>query len=159
MNDVQFTLTAIPEPGYEFVMWIDPQFVNPSDPDAATGMQVAETILQWYNTMTHFSEEQLQEYLAEEGMDMDTFEKTVALIDKIIMPETTLDIYDLEAWLSLNGINDQSVLYFMPVFRPVQEGIDNVQRGNVQSTKVIENGQLYLKYEGRMYDVQGAVVK
>ena len=159
MNDVQFTLTAIPEPGYEFVMWIDPQFVNPSDPDAATGMQVAETILQWYNTVTHFSEEQLQEYLAEEGMDMDTFEKTVALIDKIIMPETTLDIYDLEAWMSLNGINDQSVLYFMPVFRPVQEGIDNVQRGNVQSTKVIENGQLYLKYEGRMYDVQGAVVK
>ena len=68
MNDVQFTLTAIPEPGYEFVMWIDPQFVNPSDPDAATGMQVAETILQWYNTVTHFSEEQLQEYLAEEGM-------------------------------------------------------------------------------------------
>ena len=159
MNDVQFTLTAIPEPGYEFVMWIDPQFVNPSDPDAATGMQVAETILQWYNTVTHFSEEQLQEYLAEEGMDMDTFEKTVALIDKIIMPETTLDIYDLEAWMTLNGINDQSVLYFMPVFQPVQEGIDNVQRGNVQSTKVIENGQLYLKYEGRMYDVQGAVVK
>ena len=37
--------------------------------------------------------------------------------------------------------------------------IDNVQGYNGQCTKVLRNGQLYLMYEGRMYDVQGRVVK
>lgn len=37
--------------------------------------------------------------------------------------------------------------------------VENVQRDNVQSTKVIENGQLYLMYKGTKYNVQGKVVK
>lgn len=39
------------------------------------------------------------------------------------------------------------------------EGVENVQGDKVQCTKVIENGVLYLKYEGRMYNVQGVRVK
>ena len=38
-------------------------------------------------------------------------------------------------------------------------GIENVQRDNVQSTKVIENGVMYLMYKGTMYNVQGSVVR
>jgi hypothetical protein len=32
---------------------------------------------------------------------------------------------------------------------------DNVQKDNVQSTKILKNGQIYIMYEGKMYDVQG----
>jgi len=39
------------------------------------------------------------------------------------------------------------------------EGVGNVQGDKAQCTKVIENGVLYLKYEGRMYNVQGVRVK
>ncbi|MBR2284917.1 MAG: hypothetical protein IJ900_00080 [Paludibacteraceae bacterium] len=38
-------------------------------------------------------------------------------------------------------------------------GMDNVQGDNVQCTKVIENGQLYIMYKGTKYNVQGKVVK
>ena len=38
-------------------------------------------------------------------------------------------------------------------------GVNNVQSDNVQCTKEIRDGQLYLMYEGRMYDVQGQIVK
>ena len=37
--------------------------------------------------------------------------------------------------------------------------IENVQKDNVQGTKVLRDGQLYLKYEGRMYDVRGVRVE
>ena len=39
------------------------------------------------------------------------------------------------------------------------EGVENVQSDQVQCTKVIENGILYLKYNGTKYNVQGSRVK
>ncbi len=39
------------------------------------------------------------------------------------------------------------------------QGLDKVQGDKGQGTKVIKEGQLYLKYEGTMYDVQGKLVK
>lgn len=38
-------------------------------------------------------------------------------------------------------------------------GVENVQGDNVQCTKFIQNGQLYIMYEGKMYDVRGSRVK
>ena len=38
-------------------------------------------------------------------------------------------------------------------------GVEEVQRDKVQSTKMMENGVLYIKYNGRMYDVRGTEVK
>ncbi|MBO6306631.1 MAG: starch-binding protein [Paludibacteraceae bacterium] len=38
-------------------------------------------------------------------------------------------------------------------------GVENLQTDNVQSTKVIENGVLYLLYNGTKYNVQGQIVK
>ena len=148
------TLKAITEPGYEFVMWIDPRFVGSSESD----LEVAETILTWYETVTHFTEDELQDYLANEGMDRYYFDARVAIIEKLLQPEMTLNVLDMATWLYLNDLVDEHILYFSPVFR-LAEGIDNVQGDNVQSTKVIENGQLYLMYNGTKYNVQGAVVK
>ena len=37
--------------------------------------------------------------------------------------------------------------------------IDDVQRDDVQCTKFLRNGQLYLMYQGRMYDIQGNRIK
>ena len=39
------------------------------------------------------------------------------------------------------------------------EGVEEVQSDKVQSTKVLRNGQLYILYEGQMYDIQGRRVK
>lgn len=38
-------------------------------------------------------------------------------------------------------------------------GVENVQGDNVQYTKIIENGVLYLMYNGTKYNVQGQIVK
>ena len=38
-------------------------------------------------------------------------------------------------------------------------GLGEVQGDKVQSTKVIENGVLYIKYKGTMYNVQGQMIK
>ena len=38
-------------------------------------------------------------------------------------------------------------------------GLGEVQGDNVKSTKVIENGVLYIKYKGTMYNVQGQMIK
>lgn len=43
-------------------------------------------------------------------------------------------------------------------YQPKTEGIEKVQRDNVQGTKILRDGQLYLMYEGKMYDVQGRVM-
>ena len=41
----------------------------------------------------------------------------------------------------------------------VATGVENVQGDNVQCTKVLINGQLYIMYNGTMYNVQGQLVK
>ena len=38
-------------------------------------------------------------------------------------------------------------------------GLENVQSDNVQCTKVIRDGQLYIMYNGKMYNVQGIRIK
>ena len=38
-------------------------------------------------------------------------------------------------------------------------GIEDVQGNNVQSTKVIENGVLYIIRDGKTYNAMGQVVK
>ncbi len=41
----------------------------------------------------------------------------------------------------------------------ITDGIEQVQWDKVQNTKVVKNGQLYIMYNGTMYDVQGKVVR
>ena len=42
---------------------------------------------------------------------------------------------------------------------PAEEGIESIQTGNRQGTKVIENGVLYIERNGRTFTVQGQEVK
>ena len=45
------------------------------------------------------------------------------------------------------------------VLAGIQQAIENVQSDKVQCAKVLRDGQLYLMYNGTMYNVQGNVVK
>gem|GEM_PF-3479199 len=47
----------------------------------------------------------------------------------------------------------------MPMAPQVATGMEDVQGDNVQCTKVLINGQLYIMYNGTMYNVQGQLVK
>ena len=44
-------------------------------------------------------------------------------------------------------------------FDPVEQGIEEVQRDNAQSTKVLRNGQLLILRDGKIYSVMGQIVK
>ena len=149
-------LEAIPESGYEFVMWIDPRFVNPSDADADTDLKVAEFILDWYNTVTNFTEEQLQEYLEENRIDQEVFNARVDIIEKLLQPEVTLNNYDLAVWMYINDMADEQIFYFSPVFR-LAEGIDNVNhKSETINHKFIKDGQLFILRNGKTYNATGA---
>jgi hypothetical protein len=152
-------LEAIPESGYEFVMWIDPRFVNPSDTDADTDLKVAEFILDWYNTVTNFTEEQLQEYLEENRIDPEVFNARVDIIEKLLQPEVTLNDYDFAVWMYINDMADEQIFYFSPVFR-LAEGIDQITNDKSQMTnKVLRDGQLFILRNGKTYTASGAEVK
>ena len=59
-----------------------------------------------------------------------------------------------------NGSDGAVTYYIDDVTWGVQtQGIDQVPSDQVQGTKVMKDGVLYLMYKGRMYDVRGNVVK
>ncbi len=152
-------LEAIPESGYEFVMWIDPRFVNPSDTDADTDLKVAQSILDWYSTVTNFTEEQLQEYLEDNRIDPEVFNARVDIIEKLLRPEVTLNDYDFAVWMYINDMADEQIFYFSPVFR-LAEGIDNVNhKSETINHKLIKDGQLLILRNGKIINVLGQPVR
>jgi uncharacterized repeat protein (TIGR02543 family) len=50
-------------------------------------------------------------------------------------------------------------IYARYKIKPDEEALEDVQRDDVPCTKVIRDGQLYLIYNGTMYNVQGGTVK
>jgi hypothetical protein len=58
----------------------------------------------------------------------------------------TMNFADKTNWYSVVAVINES---------SEEQAIDNVQRDDVQCTKVIENGQLYIRYNGRTYNVLG----
>ena len=62
----------------------------------------------------------------------------------------TLNFADKTNWYSVVAVLNKS---------SEEQAIDNVQRDDVQSTKVIENGVLYLMYNGTRYNIQGQIVR
>jgi hypothetical protein len=68
------------------------------------------------------------------------------------------DGYTLAAsnYSSMDGHNERFEMWVnSSVAKRNTTGIDKVPSDQVPSTKVLRDGQLYLMYEGRMYDVQG----
>jgi hypothetical protein len=45
------------------------------------------------------------------------------------------------------------------VYTPGTQGLESIQPSAISIQKVIRDGQLYLMYEGKIYDVQGRLVK
>ena len=156
MMDVQVTLTATADPGYKFLMWIEPGMVDPTNPEMSTDEKVAEYLLEQYNAIKDLSGNELGEYLAEHEVTEEYFRNVVVMLEDMQKPTVTFDIVDLGNWVTMNYDEEVHVLRFRAVFRETKEDIDQVQSDQVQSTKVLRNGQLYLMYEGQMYDVRGA---
>lgn len=70
-------------------------------------------------------------------------ERIIRSADRYLSPDV---IYNHRGY----GIPDAWRAYAMD-----PEGIENIHRTEVRCTKVIRDGQLYLIYEGKMYDVRG----
>ena len=60
--------------------------------------------------------------------------------------------------LALEG-SDMGSDFTIFVSDDVVTGVEDVRRDDVRCTKVMKDGRLYLKYEGRMYDVRGHEVR
>ena len=65
--------------------------------------------------------------------------------------------------ITASDANDTELFYasgsFATLGANTPTGIDDVQRDDAQCTKVLRDGQIYLIYEGRMYDIQGNHLK
>jgi hypothetical protein len=66
---------------------------------------------------------------------------------------------DRETAVTVVDNNNKEYAFTVYYADGIATGVDQVQSNQIQSTKVIENGVLYIRYEGRMYDVQGAEIK
>ena len=68
-------------------------------------------------------------------------------------------------WFTLTASDaDETELYstsgsFKTLGNPTPTGMENIQSDHVTCTKIIRDGQIYLIYEGRMYDVRGNQIK
>lgn len=157
--DVQVTLTATADPGYKFLMWIEPGMVDPTNPEVSTDEKVAEYLLEQYNAIKDLSGNELGEYLAEHEVTEEYFRNVVVMLEDMQKPTVTFDIVDLGNWVTMNYDEEVHVLRFRAVFRETKEDIDQVQSDQVQSTKVLRNGQLLILRNGKTYTTSGAEVK
>lgn len=76
---------------------------------------------------------------------------------------------EYRAYVDMNEVPEEGAVALLPGRKmlkirnadapAVTTDVEEVQRDNVLCTKVIENGVLYLKYNGTMYNVQGMRVK
>jgi len=91
----------------------------------------------------------------------------LAANNTLMWPNTNSPLKPFRAYFTVNVDAGQSA--GMPVRRgmpahiggPAQipTGVENVQGDNVQSTKVVENGVLYIIKNGVKYNAQGQIVK
>lgn len=159
MMDVQVTLTATADPGYKFLMWIEPGMVDPTNPEMSTDEKVAEYLLEQYNAIKDLSGNELGEYLAEHEVTEEYFRNVVVMLEDMQKPTVTFDIVDLGNWVTMNYDDEVHVLRFRAVFRETKEDIDQVQSDQVRSTKVLRNGQLYIIRDGKTFNALGAEIK
>ena len=159
-DTAMFTIAATPDPGYEFVTWIDATKLDLSDPDAE--MEKAQPALTIYNEVKDMKEDELRAFAEKEGLEYRELMALLSMLDKMMQPTMVFDYEDLVFWRFINDLQeDTHVFPFRAVFRETQ-GVENVQDGSrkskAESRKVLRDGMLYLMYEGRMYDVRGVEV-
>ena len=81
--------------------------------------------------------------------------------NELFWPATTGDIKGLRAYFEIkegSGARRAIRARMNMDGHSTPMNIKNVQGNNVQCTKILRDGKLYLMYEGKMYDVQGRLV-
>ena len=156
MADVQITMTAVPDPGYEFVMWIDPSRIDLSDPEAE--MKAAQPVLDIYNRTKGMTEDDLRTYAEQENVGFEELMAVLSMVDKMVQPTMVFDIDDLTFWKQINEMPDDThVFLFRAVFRETdKEGMESIQPAAVSAQKLLRNGQLLILRNGRTYTPTGA---
>jgi hypothetical protein len=104
---------------------------------------------------------------AQEGLNFNGGHLFLMTNNTLMWPNTDNPLKPFRAYFTVNVDAGQSA--GMPVRRgmpahiggPAQipTGVENVQGDNVQSTKVVENGVLYIIKNGVKYNAQGQIVK
>ena len=126
--------------GYTFIGW-DEDFTHVTKDLTVTAMyQKKKTtftvrFVDWDDTL-------LKKQTVEKGKDATAPE------------DPTRDGYVFIGW-DKDYTDVQSDLIVTALYKPAEEALHNVQSDNVQCTKVLINGQLYILYNGTMYNVQG----
>ena len=159
LDTLQFTLTAEPAEGYEFMMWIDPRNVNPTDPDFDSDIKVAEKLLGLYNDTKDLDDEALMAYLEEKTISPEAFIPLQWSIEKLSKPSVVFDSGDMAAWLMINGMEGEPLIEFKAVFRSKEDGVEKVQGNRVPGTKVLREGKLYIvRPDGKTYNATGVAL-
>ena len=142
---------------YTFKGWT-PQLVAATADATYTATYTAKAKQQdtVYYTITfiNWDETVLQRMKVEEG------EKPVYTGETPVRPEDDNYTYTFAKW-SPKIVEAYEDATYMATFTAEEksQALDNVQGDKVQGTKVIENGVLYLMYNGTKYNVQGSRVK
>ena len=67
-------------------------------------------------------------------------------------------VEDKTQWSSTNPDRTDDLTLSLTIgdgYEPIEQGCENIQSDKAQASKILRNGQLYLLYNGRIYDVQG----
>ena len=97
----------------------------------------------------------------EAAVELTSGEWTQADIDLSVYAINEIDWSNVFQFKFMNATPAGGDLFVDNVYfyKEASEGIDNVQRDDVQCTKVVRDGQLYIMYNGTMYNVQGVRVQ
>ena len=90
----------------------------------------------------------------------DNFNGEVVLVDKFAQTRTNLNMGDYEVYLNKGTINDRFELEIN--IQKMPTAIDGVEGGSLKDGKAhkfIQNGQMYILQDGKMFDAQGRQVK
>ena len=135
---------------------------GPQTPSPATVNGLVGTYVE-ISPLTPYDESHKNYILAKNGDDVE-FRKV----------GDNVTVGEYRAYINLDGVPAYSPSQAIPGRRYVMMGVsgtqetedtedisavEEVESGKVLSGKILVNGQLYLMYEGKMYDVQGARVK
>ena len=158
MEEVEFTLSATADPGYKFLMWIDPSGLDLSEPNAE--MEEAQPILDIYNHTKDMTIDELHAYAEEESIEFENLMAVLSMMDKMMQPTMVFDIDDLAFWTKINEMpEDTHIFDFRAVFVAEGQGVESIQQSAVSSQKILRDGQLLIVRDGKTFNLLGTEVR
>jgi len=80
-------------------------------------------------------------------------------VRKLVLTETTVNVVNIEGSVLLSVPLAEIARVEMTEGEVTPAAVDQVQSNNVQCTKVLRDGQLFILHNGTMYNVQGQVIE